>query len=247
MLDKKYEELFERLFALAKHHKDSTLGCVRLVQHVLALNDIATDTFLKMRGLDFLQNLVFPSWPVTGYKAVAAVCAKPRFIDEVLKTTLIKDLIQRIVAVPPQARPEDRKSEELHQEEEKKAKPSEDSDSEEGKGKKKAKVKANTKEKTGGAAMKSCVKYFERIVKKSKPAQIAKLVEFGALEALAKHLVQTDPALENVYETLEFVLDEGRNIEGERPNVVSVRADSIGLRRKIIECTRAVLPPGQIQ
>ena len=226
LVKNKYKDVLSRIFALVQGTKPS-IFFAKLLKKVIALNDIAADAFIQLGGVDLLQNILLPQWDPYTYKILSELCAKPRFVEEVLKTTLIKDLIAKIA----RGRVEEAKV------------PAKEADA------KKPAVKSEgvEEEKEKPKSQKSLVdiylKSFEKILKKSKSLQIEKFVEYGALEALAKYLQPADPALDTVYEAISDILKEGRQWFSERQNPISAKAEAIGLRRKILQCTGQ--QPGQ--
>ena len=208
----RHKEIISKIFVFIQNSKNTSINFAKLLKNIISLNDIATEVFLKLKGLDFIQNVMLPQWETYTYKILAELCAKPRFIDEILKTPLIKYLILTIRS------PEEMKENNIEDEK----RPG-----------KYIKKKSLEEEKN----IRKCIKYFEKIIKKAKTNQIEKFVELGALEALIKYLNPTEPALNLVYESISDILKEGRQWSSDRPNPIIEKAEALGLRRRIIQCT----------
>jgi hypothetical protein len=64
---------------------------------MIDLTDECAQSFIKLDGIALLQNFIKPYVGDYAYKIVAALCAKPLWIDYVLtKSTIIPDIIKRI-------------------------------------------------------------------------------------------------------------------------------------------------------
>jgi len=220
----RFKEVIERLISMIQG--EVSVNYAKLLRKIISLNDIATDVFMSVGGLDFLENILIPKWDPYGYKILAEICVKTRFIEEVLKTSLIKDLINKIkrnqtnIYLQPNSVEEEKEP----------VQPRSLKSNEENK----VEVEDNGKR---------YIKILEKIIKHSKATQIDKLVELGALEALAKYLNPSEPALDLVYEAISDILREGRQWGTDRHNPILARAEAIGLRNKILQCTQQPTNP----
>eukprot|EP00826_Nyctotherus_ovalis_P007566 TRINITY_DN11910_c0_g1_i2.p1 TRINITY_DN11910_c0_g1~~TRINITY_DN11910_c0_g1_i2.p1 ORF type:complete len:415 (-),score=105.92 TRINITY_DN11910_c0_g1_i2:106-1350(-) len=222
LLKHRWKEVIVRLMGIIEG-KDASINYARLLKKIIALNDIAADTFISLGGMDYLENILIPKWDPYSYKILSELCAKPRFIDKALKTSLIRTLINKISRSQANTFLRGNFVEE-------------------------EKVPICYKQNTEGGAQlesnaKKYIKSLEKIIRCSKATQVERIVELGALEALVKYLNPSEPALDHVYETISDILKEGRQWGSDRQNPIVARAESIGLRRKIVLCTQRVGNP----
>jgi len=233
----RYKEALIRIVDLISDNEDAPVALAKLLKKVISINDMIAEAFIADKGVEFLQSAVIKHWDPYGYKVVAALCVRERFIDEVMKTNIVKDLISKI----NRGREEEKKNsnEEI--------KPQED-EKEEKKAKKKHKKekpkKQEEEKKSGEIFGKPPVVPFEvylktcdKILSKASTSQIQKMVQLGILDALTKYLVPNEPSLDLVYNSITSILKAARDYRGDGQDTISEKVESLGLRRKILQCS----------